>query len=240
MHDENAATLLTDELRRDDELDESERAALWRVRRRLDLQVAPVARPFAARRSRWALGARAGLAAALLFGTALGAGGHALAVALWAAEPTPNLPSAPLVTPRTGLPTPISTPKPLLAPAPATAPAPEPEPALDVTAAPTLQAAPHNSSKASSHDAEQELLELEAARRALRSGEAEQATRLLDAHAQRYATSALAQERDALRVKALVRSGRHAAARAAADAFAARYPTSLLLDSVKRTVATIP
>src|SRR5688500_13163481 len=85
-HRSDAASLL-DELRQDTELDsELERDALARVEQRLRLRViegsqrepeAPRSRIARTGRTSWWRGVRGGMAAALLVGSALGAGGHA-------------------------------------------------------------------------------------------------------------------------------------------------------------------
>jgi outer membrane protein assembly factor BamD (BamD/ComL family) len=63
---------------------------------------------------------------------------------------------------------------------------------------------------------------------------------LLRAHERTYPGSPLAQERDALAVKALVAAGSLREAEGRADAFAARYPRGLLRESVEKAVGKKP
>jgi hypothetical protein len=175
----------------------------------------------------------AGLAAALAVGTALGAGGHAVASAYF----TPQRAHAPAPPPRSNeaaardvAPAPVAT----------EARPEEPAPAPAVQAEPTASRslAPKPSTEPAGIDAE--LQQLDRARSALARGQAAQALALLSSHAARHPGSMLAQERDALTVKALVAAGRHAEARAAGARFIASYPNGLLLDAVKASLATIP
>lgn len=235
------ARLLRDELREDPgDVDE---VALRRLSRRLDASLLPSR---AARldppRARWLGGARAGVAAALLVGSALGAGGHALVS--FVADPAPRVPpsivhplpaaarSAPGRATRAPSTAQTSSAEPAVEPVPAT-PATNPQPSLPRAATPP-------STASSGPDFEAELRELESARVALANGKAQDALVALRTHAQRYPRSMLKQERDAMRVKALVAGGSGSEARAAASAFRNTYPSSLLLDSVERAIATIP
>jgi hypothetical protein len=59
-------------------------------------------------------------------------------------------------------------------------------------------------------------------------------------HARRFRDGRLAEEREALRVKALSGLGRSEAARHAADAFEARFPRSVLLPAVSKMPASAP
>lgn len=56
-------------------------------------------------------------------------------------------------------------------------------------------------------------------------------------HAREFPTGRLAEEREALRVKALVGLGRFSEARRAADGFEARFPRSVLLPAIQRMAA---
>lgn len=256
-HESDAASLL-DELRKDIELDgELERSALGRVEERLLLRVIeggqrgdqpepPRSRSYAPR-ARWWRGVRGGMAAALLVGTALGAGGHAAVsfvvnhgvsadVALQPAEPKDakdpgatgqrerhlragDVPSATTIdVPATSPPDVVDLPR---KPQPA-----QPEPAVAPAASET--------------SLELELRELEAARRAVAQGDGATGLRTLRQHTQRYPVSVLEQERDALTVKALVLSGRYGEARTLGATFRARHPNSILLGSVERALASIP
>lgn len=87
---------------------------------------------------------------------------------------------------------------------------------------------------------EHELLLLEQAHTRLSEGQSKATLELLRAHRSAYPSSALAQEREALTVKALVASGRVPEARQAADSFVQRFPGSVLRSSVENAVRTIP
>ena len=76
-----------------------------------------------------------------------------------------------------------------------------------------------------------------AARTALAAGDAPSALHHLDEHEQRFPGGQLAQERDNLRIQALIASGDASAARLRAASFRARYPQGLLLPSVERALA---
>jgi hypothetical protein len=80
---------------------------------------------------------------------------------------------------------------------------------------------------------ELELSLLGDAQRALSSGDARRALRLLDTHAERFPRAALSEERDAARVSALCALGRRTEARALADDFLARSPASPLARRVR-------
>ena len=244
-HDDNTALLL-DELRRDTELDdERELDSLARVRERLAVRLvssdrADEVRPDEARlrvgvlRSRRRLGARAGTLAALLVGTALGAGGHAVvsfAVAPETASPraASALKKGPLRSQRTPAVVPVLSPSSTGATA-----ASLPPPA----ALPELQRAPRPVASAQL-GFDIELRELEAARREVTAAPGS-ALRALENHAQQYPSSLLSQEREALRVRALVGAGRYVEARASAGQFRSRYPDSMLLGAVDRAIASIP
>lgn len=176
-----------------------------------------------------------GLAAALAVGTALGAGGHAVLSAyvtpMRTHAPAPRKPETTSVPARRAAPQAAPVSSAALPSEPEALPnPPELEPARPIAG--TASAEPHG--------LDAELQQLERARTALGRGQPDQALSLLAAHAQRYPSSMLVQERDALNIKALVAAGRHAEARAAGDRFGSRYPDSLLLDAVKASLATIP
>jgi hypothetical protein len=256
-HESDAASLL-DELRKDTELDgELERCALARVEQRLLLRVIeggqggdqpepPRSRTERARRTRWWRGARGGMAAALLVGTALGAGGHA------AVSFVVNHAISPNVAPQPAKEKSAKTSR-------ATGQGERHLRADDATIAQALEAPltpsrdtidlPLNPQPAqpkpaaapeSAASLELELSELEMARRAVARGDGATGLRELRQHTQRYPGSVLAQERDALTVKALVLSGRYDEARTLGAGFRARHPNSMLLDSVERALASIP
>jgi hypothetical protein len=252
MAQETDEALLLDELRGDTELDgRPEREALSRVEQRLMLRVieggmgnvpvAPRARSLRLGPARWWRGARGGMAVALLVGTALGAGGHAVASYVMSrvqpVAPTkhePALKGVPAVARQA--PEPVVSGQADAATAEAEAPSTDTvelaEPQLPSTKSPSLPA--------SGRLFEQELAELEVARRAVSRGEGASALRVLGVHSQRYPGSILAQEREALTVKALVLAGRSDEARKLAERFRARHPNSMLLDSLERALRSIP
>jgi hypothetical protein len=81
---------------------------------------------------------------------------------------------------------------------------------------------------------------LDAARAALGRGDNQSALRAIQTHLTRYPSSVLAEEREALTIKALVGLGRFADARARGARFRDHFPQSLLLQSVNETLASIP
>ena len=81
---------------------------------------------------------------------------------------------------------------------------------------------------------EQELIDT--ARGALVRGRAGDALAATDAHAKRFPHGALAEEREALAIQALVLQGNVDAARTRADAFRAKYPESIFLIAVDRAL----
>jgi hypothetical protein len=85
-----------------------------------------------------------------------------------------------------------------------------------------------------------ELLLLGEVRSAVANGEFALALALINEHARRFESSALAEEREALHVRALSGLGRTKEARRAADAFEARFPNSVLVRAVRRMVASKP
>lgn len=85
--------------------------------------------------------------------------------------------------------------------------------------------------------AEQALLDQ--ARAALVQGDPQRAMGLLGRHRTRFANGLLAEEREAMRVEALVAESRYPEARAAAQAFRARNPHSLFLATVDSAVESV-
>jgi outer membrane protein assembly factor BamD (BamD/ComL family) len=81
---------------------------------------------------------------------------------------------------------------------------------------------------------------LDRARKNLLSGEPSAALEDVERHAKRYPRGDLAEEREALRVEALVAAERYDEARLAAARFRATYPWSMLGAAVKGAVQTIP
>jgi hypothetical protein len=81
---------------------------------------------------------------------------------------------------------------------------------------------------------EREILDI--AKIALGRGEAASALTRIDEHARLYPRGALAEEREALAIQALVTLGRSADAKARATRFATYYPKSVLLPTVRASV----
>ncbi|HEX3345383.1 MAG TPA: hypothetical protein VHS09_12455 [Polyangiaceae bacterium] len=81
---------------------------------------------------------------------------------------------------------------------------------------------------------------LDRARGDLLSGEAPAALREIETHARLYRRGVLAEERDALRIEALVATQQYERARAAGARFRATYPGSMLGPAVDGTLRTIP
>ena len=81
---------------------------------------------------------------------------------------------------------------------------------------------------------ERELRILEPARRAFARGDFAAVIAAADEHERTFPTGGLAEEREALRVRALFREHRDADARRAAAAFRKRFPRSVLLDEIGR------
>jgi len=103
---------------------------------------------------------------------------------------------------------------------------PSVSPAQLTSAAPAAPRAMQLATSSDSYRAELELLR--GAQRAYATKDFDNALRLLGEHAARFANGRLAEEREALRVRALRASGRAEGARAAAHAFAAAFPHSVL------------
>jgi hypothetical protein len=119
----------------------------------------------------------------------------------------------------------------------------EPEPAPSATP-PTPSSKPAVLAASATADrnpslAEQQAL-LDVARVAFAAGNYAQTLQTLANHAARFPKSVLAEEREALQIKALAASNRLAQARALAGRFQARHPQSLLLPSIKDSVGAIP
>jgi hypothetical protein len=71
-------------------------------------------------------------------------------------------------------------------------------------------------------------------------GEPTRAVERLDRHRVHFPEGLLVEERDAMRVEALVKAGRYDDARSLTGAFRARWPTSLFLATVDSAIASIP
>jgi hypothetical protein len=81
---------------------------------------------------------------------------------------------------------------------------------------------------------------LDEARRALVEGDAARALARLDDHRRAFPSATLAEERDALRVEALVKAGQNDDARALAERFRTQWPDSLFLPTVDAAIGSIP
>ena len=116
---------------------------------------------------------------------------------------------------------------------------PEPEaPIADVPSAPSDTHARPRLSLADAARAELRLLKL--ARAAVARENYASALPPIAEHARRFKDGRLAEEREALRVKALSGLGRTDEAQRAATAFRARFPRSVLLSAVGRMPARVP
>jgi hypothetical protein len=146
----------------------------------------------------------------------LGAGVGAAAYQVRARLATPPNPPA--------APAPVATPRP--APVVQVEPAPAPEPAA-------ARPSPADLARA-------ELHLLRQARAAVAREDYASALPPIADHARRFKDGRLAEEREALRVKALAGLGRTDDARRAAAAFKARFPRSVLLPAVTRMPASGP
>jgi len=170
----------------------------------------PVVRGFP---SSWLVGTAAAIGIAAAAGIALRPRAHTSGAQTSSAGPSPVPREAPLVAEALGA---ASLPA---APASATA------------SAASERASPPQS-RSDSYLAELALLRR--AQQAYASEDFTTALRLLAEHGRRFPNGRLAEEREALRVRALGSSGRAEAARAGAKSFAARFPRSVLLS---RTLA---
>ncbi len=75
---------------------------------------------------------------------------------------------------------------------------------------------------------------------ALGRGDSAATLEILDRHARTFPHPKLSEEREALRVEALVKAGRYDEARVAAGAFRASFPDSMLEAAVQGALGTIP
>jgi hypothetical protein len=126
-----------------------------------------------------------------------------------------------------------------LAPVVAANPAPAPD---DLPVAPATQphAGPLPGASSGASGLGVERLLLDRARRSLLHGDASAALASVVEHERRFPRGALSEERDALRVEALVAATRYDEARASAAAFHAAHPGSLLTPAVDSALTEIP
>jgi hypothetical protein len=161
-----------------------------------------------------------------LVGAAVGAGGYGAFQAVRQPPPSP-----PATTPRALVP-PAPLPAPLPAPDPPQATPPAPGPA------PQARGREPGESRDQSLAAERRLLEL--ARTALVKGDHDAAIANLRRHARGFAEGQLAEERDALLIRALVGKGQYAQARERASRFHRLHPRSLFAGVVEQAMQSIP
>jgi hypothetical protein len=102
--------------------------------------------------------------------------------------------------------------------------------------APTLT--PSNTSPGNSLAPERALLDV--ARSAFGRGDGNEALAALSRHEKLYPNGQLAEEREALAVRALVQTDRGDQARARASRFRKRYPTSVMLPAVEAALSAMP
>lgn len=110
----------------------------------------------------------------------------------------------------------------------------EPHVTSEVSRAPTAAPAPSNSPSGTSTSLSQQARELVDLKRLIDIGDAAEALRRFDQHANGSALSSLSEERDALYVEALAQVQRHAEARLFARRFLARYPHSPYLGTMRQ------
>lgn len=124
-----------------------------------------------------------------------------------------------------------------------TVPQPEPvalpTPTIPSSKSPALLPVPGAAVERKASLAEQQAL-LDVARVAYARGDYPQTLQTLATHSRRFPKSVLAEEREALQIKALAASDRLSDARERALRFQDRYPQSLLLPSIKDSVGAIP
>jgi hypothetical protein len=113
----------------------------------------------------------------------------------------------------------------------------EDERILELLDAPVRESKPGRSSAAA---VRAELRLLQQARAAVAREDFPLAIQLLAAHARRFKTGRLVEEREALRVKSLAGLGRRGAARRAAADFEANFPRSPLLPTVREMLDSMP
>ena len=192
--------------------------AIARARAALVAGIDRPAAPVPVRRHRWVAAA----AAICILGGAVGAAAYQFR-ALMTPAPAPEI--HPLPAKKTVAVAPVAAPAPIVeeAPAPAVEPHARQEKPL---------------SKADAARAELKLLRL--ARAAVAREDYTSALPPIAEHARRFKDGRLAEEREALRVKALAGLGRTDEARRAASAFRARFPRSVLLPAVSRMLPAEP
>jgi hypothetical protein len=138
----------------------------------------------------------------------------------------------------------VEPPARLLPTAPIAAPPSSPEPDTSITEAPPAPraTAPRSTARRETRatDLAQERALLDAARRSWTEGDATACLTKLDDHARTFGRGQLAEEREALRINALVATGQYDAARDEAAAFSRNHPRSFLAPSVAAALEAIP
>jgi hypothetical protein len=126
---------------------------------------------------------------------------------------------------------------PVIAPSTSTEPSATPVSDLPSAATAPVRSATPPSSAAPASDLPKEQALIDTARAALARGRGSDALAATDAHAARFPRGALAEEREALAVQALVLDGKPDAARARAAQFHRRYPSSIFRPAVERAIS---
>lgn len=114
-------------------------------------------------------------------------------------------------------------------PLPSAVPSTASEPSAVASHAPTIAT---SAAKASPSDLSQEQAIIDAARAGLASGRPEVALEAVARHERMFPRGQLSEERDGMRILALVRAGREDEARKRADQFRRAHPTSALLSRI--------
>lgn len=129
------------------------------------------------------------------------------------------------------------------APPKASAPAADLVPVVSIGSLPSAappEVASNRSAAARDDNLAEERAMIETARMAIARDDAEAALVAIDRHAARHPHGRLAQERDALRIRALVSAGRGGEAREHASRFRREYPNSFLLPVVNAALEGAP
>jgi hypothetical protein len=137
---------------------------------------------------------------------------------------------------------PVSPPAPMLSTAPSATPLPEADDSIEASTAPPAPAPRSTAQRRGPRttDLAQERVLLDAARRSWTEGDATGCLTKLDDHARTFARGQLVEEREALRINALVATGQYDTAREEAAAFSRNHPKSFLAPSVAAALEAIP
>jgi len=121
--------------------------------------------------------------------------------------------------------------------------APEPVRAAEAITRPEEPLAPRSRTSRPApveDELEAERIMLQRARADLAQGDGRAALEMIARHAREFERGTLAEEREALAVKALISIGSHQAARARGAEFRRRHPRSIYLPAVEQALETIP